>query len=115
MGILTLLLFLIIAVSLFNLVLITREDYKDLSLARNRLKYIKTIGILAIIIGFLGQMIGLFDAFKVIEYTGSISPGILAGGLKISLITPIYGAIIFLISYIFWISLDLMVSRKLKT
>ncbi len=62
----------------------------------------KSIGLLALVIGILGQLIGLFSAFVVMEsIEGGISPSILAGGLKVSLITTIYGLLIFLISRVF--------------
>jgi len=113
MAILTLLFFLIIVLAVFNLILILKNDYKELSSFRKKLKYIKTTGLLALIIGFLGQMLGLFDAFRTIEFAGDVSTAILAGGLKVSMITPIYGVFIYLISYILWISLDLVSSRKI--
>ena len=46
----------------------------------------------------LGQIIGLYAAFEAIEAAADISPAMLAGGLKVSLITTIYGLLIFVIS-----------------
>lgn len=64
---------------------------------------IKSIGLLAMVTGVFGQLIGLFDAFKAIEMMGSVSPAILMGGLKVSMISTLYGVLIFLISYIIWL------------
>ena len=61
---------------------------------------IKELGIMALVAGILGQLIGFFSAFSMIESAGEVSQGVLAGGLKVSLITTIYGMIIFLISRI---------------
>lgn len=61
---------------------------------------IKSIGLLAAITGILGQLIGLFSAFEAIQQMGSVSPAMLAGGLKVSMITTIYGIIIYSISII---------------
>jgi biopolymer transport protein ExbB/TolQ len=113
MGILTLLLFFILGLSVFNLFLVLKKEYKELPAFKKKLKYIRNLGLLAIIIGFLGQMIGLFDAFNAIEAAGDISTSILAGGLKVSMVTPIWGTLIYLISYILWFILDLMASRKM--
>lgn len=71
---------------------------------------IKSIGLLALVVGVLGQMIGLFSAFQAIEQMGSVSPAMLAGGLKVSSITTIYGLIIYVISLILW-----MLSEKFKS
>ena len=70
---------------------------------------IKSIGLLAMITGILGQLIGLFSAFEAIQQMGSVSPAMLAGGLKVSMITTIYGAIIYLISIL--ISLGIQIQR----
>ena len=59
---------------------------------------IKSAGLLAAITGILGQLIGLFSAFEAIQQVGSVSPAILAAGLKVSMITTIYGIIIYLIA-----------------
>lgn len=67
---------------------------------------VKGIGLLAIITGVLGQLIGLFSAFEAIQNMGSVSPALLAGGLKVSMITTIYGAMIYLVSVILGLLLN---------
>lgn len=62
---------------------------------------IKSSGLLAAITGILGQLIGLFSAFEAIQQMGSVSPAILAGGLKVSMITTLYGIIIYILSLLF--------------
>lgn len=59
-------------------------------------------GSLAIVTGFLGQAIGLVMAFDAIEAAGDISPSLLAGGFKVSMIAPLYGTFLFIFSLIFW-------------
>ncbi len=61
---------------------------------------IKSAGLLAAITGILGQLIGLFSAFEAIQQMGSVTPAILAGGLKVSMITTMYGIVIYLIAII---------------
>ncbi len=66
---------------------------------RNQLALVKSIGLLALVFGVLGQFIGLFGAFQAMEqFSEGISPAILAGGLKVSSITTIYGLICYAIS-----------------
>ena len=42
-------------------------------------------------------MIGLVQAFDTIEQVGDISPTVVAGGMKVALITTIYGLIVAMI------------------
>ena len=69
------------------------------------------IGSFAFLFGILGQIIGLFEAFEVIQRVGEISPSLIAGALKISSIAPIYGMVLFLVSSLFWF----IFRYKLKT
>jgi len=112
MGILTTVFFIILAIAIYNLVIILRGDYKDITETRAKLRYIKSLGIFAFVTGILGQLLGLFNAFGAIEQAMDISPAIIAGGLKVSMISPIYGILILLMSYIFWIILDFIASRR---
>ena len=59
------------------------------------------------ITGILGQLIGLLMAFQAIEGANDISPAILAGGLKVSMITTLYGIFINLLAILLWFLLDL--------
>lgn len=114
MGILTILLFIILAMAIFNVVTILRKDYKNIDETRRKLKYIRAIGLFAFVAGILGQSIGIYHALTAIEKAADISPAIMAGGLKVSMVTTIYGMLIFLVSYILWIILDYLASRKIN-
>lgn len=59
---------------------------------------IQKAGLLAAVTGILGQLIGLFSAFEAIQQMGSVSPAMLAGGLKVSMITTMYGVFIYVIA-----------------
>lgn len=86
---------------------------KEISPARLEwgLKYIKFFGLMALVVGILGQVIGLFEAFQAIEEMKEVSPSLLAGGLKVSSITTIYGFIIYIFSYLCWFVLNLKYER----
>ena len=112
MGILTIVFFIILAIAVYHLVIILKNDFKDINESRKKLKYIKSLGLFAFVTGFMGQLMGLYNAFGAVERAMDISPAILAGGLKVSMITPIYGALIFVISYLLWIILDYVASNK---
>lgn len=114
MGILTLIFFLILGIAVFNFIIILKKDFKDIAETRKKLSYLKSLGLFSFITGILGQAIGLYSAFSVIEIAGDISPSILAGGLKVSMITFIYGSLILLLSYLFWFILDYMAGRRVS-
>ena len=64
------------------------------------------IGIFTFFLGILSQAIGLMQAFSAIEQAGGdISPALLVGGLKVSMIAPVYGLIIFMVAFIGWAAL----------
>ncbi len=53
-------------------------------------------------LGFLGTVIGMVQAFDDIQAAGDISPTIVASGMKVALITTIYGIIVALILQVFY-------------
>ncbi len=59
---------------------------------------ISSLGMFALAWGVLGQIIGLIAGFDAIEAVGKINPAMLAGGIKISCITTVFGLITFLVA-----------------
>lgn len=53
-------------------------------------------------LGFLGTVVGMVQAFDDIEKAGDISPTIVAGGMKIALITTVTGLIVAIILQVFY-------------
>ena len=53
-------------------------------------------------LGFLGTVIGMVAAFDKIQQVGDISPTVVAGGMKVALITTIFGLIVALILQLFY-------------
>ena len=53
-------------------------------------------------LGFLGTVIGMVMAFDQIQIAGDISPTIVASGMKVALITTIFGIIVALVLQIFY-------------
>jgi biopolymer transport protein ExbB len=53
-------------------------------------------------LGFLGTVIGMVMAFDDIQRAGDISPTVVAGGMKVALITTIFGIIVALILQVFY-------------
>lgn len=57
---------------------------------------------LAPMLGFLGTVVGMIEAFDAIEAAGDISPGLVAGGIKVALLTTVFGLIVAIILQIFF-------------
>ena len=53
-------------------------------------------------LGFLGTVIGMVMAFDQIQKAGDISPTVVAGGMKVALITTIFGIVVALILQVFY-------------
>lgn len=53
-------------------------------------------------LGFLGTVIGMVQAFDKIQLVGDISPTVVAGGIKVALITTIFGLVAALILQVFY-------------
>ena len=59
------------------------------------------IGI-APMLGFMGTVIGLIQAFDAIEVAGDISPALVAGGMNVALITTVGGLVVAIILQLFY-------------
>jgi biopolymer transport protein ExbB len=53
-------------------------------------------------LGFFGTVVGMVIAFETIELAGDISPSIVAGGMKVALITTVGGLIVGMVLQIFY-------------
>ena len=72
MGILTTLLVIMLATSVYFFVKISSGKAADVVNFSHKLTYVKSVGLFTMITGILGQLIGLLDAFKAIERMGDI-------------------------------------------
>lgn len=57
---------------------------------------------IAPMLGFMGTVIGMIVAFEAIEAAGDISANIVAGGMKVALLTTVFGLIVAVILQIFY-------------
>jgi len=76
----------------------TKKDFSG-----KGLDFILMFGSLSFILGLLAQAIGMFQAFGVIQQVKDISPSLVAGGLRVSMIAPLYGAFWFILSIPVWV------------
>lgn len=57
---------------------------------------------LAPMLGFMGTVIGMIQAFDKIESEGDMNPSLVAGGIKVALLTTVFGLIVAIILQIFY-------------
>ncbi|MBQ9399472.1 MAG: MotA/TolQ/ExbB proton channel family protein [Bacteroidales bacterium] len=74
----------------------------QMSEMENGLSWIGLFIAIAPSLGFLGTVIGMIQAFDAIQAAGDISPNIVAGGMKVALITTVAGLIVAMILQIFY-------------
>jgi len=71
-----------------------------------KLKRINTIilfsGSITFLFGIFGQIIGFFQILDVIEREGKVAQCLIAGGLKVTLLSVTYGFALLLVSSIVW-------------
>jgi len=74
----------------------------QMSLMENGLSWISLFIAIAPSLGFLGTVIGMIQAFDAIQAAGDISPNVVAGGMKVALITTVGGLIVAMILQVFY-------------
>jgi biopolymer transport protein ExbB len=74
----------------------------QMSLMESGLSWISLFIALAPSLGFLGTVIGMIQAFDAIQAAGDISPNVVAGGMKVALITTVGGLIVAMILQVFY-------------
>lgn len=74
-------------------------SYGGVMMARleTNLSWITLFIALAPMLGFLGTVVGMVFAFDSIEAAGDISPTVVAGGMKVALLTTVFGLIVAII------------------
>ena len=70
----------------------------NIEVSRKMLKHINDTAVLALALGVMSAFIGLISAFDVLEASGGAEPAIIAGGLKIALLSPLFGLFTFSVS-----------------
>ncbi|GAB1474733.1 MotA/TolQ/ExbB proton channel family protein [Bacteroidota bacterium] len=74
----------------------------QMSQLESGLSWIQLFISIAPMLGFLGTVIGMIGAFDAIQAAGDISPNVVAGGIKIALITTVGGLIVAIILQLFY-------------
>lgn len=92
---------LILICLLISIFFIIRGIYnlkKNPELSKRMLTLINDCGTLAFAIGFFSAFLGIITGFDVLEATGDARPDIIAGGIKVALLSPLFGLFTLIIS-----------------
>ncbi len=74
----------------------------QMGLLEKGLVWISLFVAIAPMLGFMGTVIGMIQAFDRIEAVGDLSPSVVAGGIKVALLTTVFGLIVAIILQIFY-------------
>ncbi len=74
----------------------------QMGLLEKGLVWISLFIAIAPMLGFMGTVIGMIFAFDRIEQAGDLSPSVVAGGIKVALLTTVFGLIVAIILQIFY-------------
>ena len=77
-------------------------------LSKKMLPLINDSGILGLGLGFFSAFLGLITGFDAIEASGNAEPAILAGGIKVALLSPLFGLFTFIVSRVGMLLLRLL-------
>ena len=109
MGIITIVAVLMFVLSFINVRIILAGETSG-SIYR-KISGVKELGLLALIIGILASAIDMIAAFDAIRVAGDISMSLLAAGLRITLVAPVYGLIIYALSLLIVMGLRWKVAK----
>jgi biopolymer transport protein ExbB len=74
----------------------------QMGLLEKGLVWISLFIAIAPMLGFMGTVIGMIQAFDRIEQVGDLSPSVVASGIKVALLTTVFGLIVAIILQIFY-------------
>lgn len=78
------------------------------------LEYGKSMGLFTMIVGFLGQMMGFIAMFDAISLAGSVDPNLVYNGIRVTMICPVYGVLIYLFTLLLWFVASILIEKKRK-
>lgn len=77
-------------------------------------KLINQIALIALVVGLFNQWLGLIQVFDAFESLNDVEPSAFASGLKVTLLSPIFGGFVFLIGRIMTFVLTWVRREKLE-
>ena len=118
MGVLTLLLVISTAWIMYHFIMGYNSKQPNQEKLLRKIDYGKSIGLCAMVTGILGQLVGFYSMFSLIEAAiksgEEVIPALVFGGIKVCLIPTLYGMAIYLFSFVLWFVASIIIEKKLN-
>ncbi|MCF8225063.1 MAG: MotA/TolQ/ExbB proton channel family protein [Bacteroidales bacterium] len=112
MSILTLLFLLILGLSTTAGISAFRKANSNPEKAKSLLGYVKSISLFALVFAVFGQIMGLVDIFGYLaNKDANVASSILAQGIKLTFHSTLYGLIIYLVSILITLGIQIQIKR----
>ena len=83
---------LLVVLALFIIALLKKKN------SEKAIALLKHVGWFAVAWGFMGRTFGLIHAFDAVAAHGELTPSLLADGLKMALVDPLFGIFVFVVA-----------------
>ena len=116
MSVLTLLLIITTAWIIYQFIIGYNSKQPNQEKILRMIGYGKSMGLFALVTGFLGQMVGLIGMFDAIraatQNAEDIKPELVYSAIGVTMISATYGILIFLFSMILWFIASFIIEKK---
>ena len=116
MSVLTILLIITTAWIIYQFVIGYNSKQPNQEKILRMIGYGKSMGLFALVTGFLGQMVGLIGMFDAIraatQNAEDIKPELVYSAIGVTMISATYGILIFLFSMILWFIASFIIEKK---
>lgn len=105
--------FAVVGLSIWSWVSMPRDAASLDAVVETRIDSVLFWGAYGVVLGILGTLVGMAQVAQAIELHGasSVSPGIVWGGIKVALITVIFGFLLFSVALVAWFGLRVRYRR----
>ena len=112
MSVLTLLLIITTAWIIYQFIIGYNSKQANREKILRMLEYGKSMGLFALVTGFLGQMVGLAGMFSVLKDVTEVKPELVYGAIGVTTISATYGVLIYLFSLLLWFTATMIIEKK---
>jgi hypothetical protein len=112
MGILSILLVITTAWIIYHLISSYNSKQTNQEKLLHKIEYGKSMGLFAMVTGILGQLIGLYSMFSVLAEITNVEPIKVFGAIKATMLSSIYGILIYLFSIMLCFIASLIIEKK---
>ena len=101
----------VVAMTVRSWLSVTRGERRPDAVVETRIDSVLFWGAYGVVLGILGTLIGIAQAATAIQAAGQVEAGLVWAGIRVSLITVIFGLLIFSIALVAWFVLRVRYRR----